>query len=134
MHPTHNNSGLQFRSIIHNMTRYHFCLIKLSILNMMINLSLSCSNPFPCTYLLNILQTIIRIYKLSNILFHLQYLMAFACIAVIAIHVQCMFKLLQIAVFHLFILVNQIIVFWMLPYILSTYTIFLHLDEKLLMS
>lgn len=95
-------------------------------------LALSCSNPFPCTHLLNILKSIIRVYKLPNILLHLQYFVALAAIAVVSIHVQSVLELLEVAILHLLVLVDEVIVFWVLPYVLSTYAVFLHLDEELL--
>jgi hypothetical protein len=118
------------------MARYYLLLIEFRILHVVVvyALALSCSNSFTCTHLLNILQPVIRVYKLPNILLHLQYLVTLAAIAMISIHVQCMLELLEVAVLHLLVLVDQIIVFRMLPDVLSTYAIFLHLDEKLLVS
>jgi len=37
--------------------------------------------------------------------------MAFAGATVVSIHIQSMFELLEVAVFHLFILVDEIVVF-----------------------
>ena len=59
--------------------------------------------------------------------------MTFASAAVVSVHIQSMFELLEVAVFHLFVLIDEIVVFWMLPDVLATDTIMLHLNQKLLM-
>ena len=96
-------------------------------------LVLSCSNPFSRTHLLYILQSIIWIYKLPNILLHLQYLVTLARATMVSVHVQSMFELLEVAVFHFFVLVDEVVVFGMLPDVLPTNTVMLHLNQKLLM-
>jgi hypothetical protein len=96
-------------------------------------LVLSCSNSFSRTHLLYILKSIIWIYKLPNILFHLQYFVTLACAAVVSVHVKSVFELLQVAVFHFLVLVDEVVVFGVLPDVLPTNTIVLHLNQKLLM-
>jgi len=44
-----------------------------------------------------------------------------------------MFELLEVAVFHFFVLVDEVVVFGMLPDVLPTNTVMLHLNQKLLM-
>ena len=71
---------------------------------------LSCSNSFSGTDLLYVLQSVIGIYKLPDILFHLQNLVTLTCTAMVSIHIQCVLELLEITVLHLLVLIDQVIV------------------------
>jgi hypothetical protein len=44
-----------------------------------------------------------------------------------------MFELLQVTVFHFLVLIDEVVVFGMLPDVLATNTVMLHLNQKLLM-
>ena len=99
-------------------------------------MSLSCKSFF-CANLLYIVQSIIRVDKRSLILFHLEDFEALAVTAVLTVGIEQVLELLEIPGFHGFILVYEIIVFWiLLPYGLVDCVLswlLAHLDEKLLL-
>lgn len=95
------------------------------------------SESFFCAYLLDIVQSIIRIDKWSLILFHLENFEALAVSAVLTVGIKQVFELLKISGLHCFVLVDKVVVFRiLLPYrlvdcILSRLQT--HLDQKLLL-
>ena len=137
LHPRHLCSllgfafGICLRTIIHL-----FVLFVFLHLGQMCLMSLSCKSFF-CANLLNIVQSIIRVNKRSLILFHLKNFEALAVSAVLTVGIEQVLELLKIPGFHCFILVYEIIVFWiLLPYRLVYCVLswlLAHLDEKLLL-